>query len=460
MNKTIYKKLKYITADCGAGKTFQLIQQVKSCTEKFIIVQGTQKLCKQTYDDINDSSLAKIIISDEVSNVYESVVEFLMNTTHRVLIVCDVTFLQIKDTTLLKNWKIFLDDVVNFHNFKNINTEQKGLVEDHIFHSFEAIGNNHVTAKPVYDFSDEIVESAAGVFNFVKQYDYFLFNAGFFEKVGATDSYKKTKDQLQIMSWVNLNRFIGLDITFMAHDFEKTLVYLSSPESFEQAYFPSLRSRSKPLQERMRVFYFSHIPLTRSLRENSPEQFEKVIAWINDNVTDYIFTVNSDQNTKILNGKYLKPKSRGINDYINVSNAVWLASMKPSRLEQRQVELMFNITSQQITNSREYEELYQFVQRTALRHYESDSIVNVYVFDKEQAHSLSDNPTFIDLGIEVSNSSFEPLNMTNTEKQAFKRIKNFSTKEEFDKWMNKKSQLAMSDRVRGHFISKWNALQS
>ncbi|CQI92615.1 Uncharacterised protein [Yersinia rohdei] len=451
---------KFVSSDCGSGKTYKLIQKTKASTEKVIIVQGTQKLCNQTYNDFADPIMVKLIISDEVQNVYDSVVDFLLNPSHRVLILCDVTFLQIKDISLLKSWKIYLDDVVSFHKFKNVNTEQKELVEKHLFHSYEGVSDNHVTAKPVTDFDDEVVAGAAGVFKFVKQYDYFLFNAGFFEKIGATDQYKRTKDQLQVMSWVNLNRFSSLDITFMAHDFENTLMFLSSPESFEATTLSGLRSRSKPVEQRMRVHYFSDVPLTRSLRDNSPEQFEKVLTWVNANVPKYIFTLNSDQSKDALNGTYITPKSRGDNEYQDYNAAVWLASMKPSNIEVKQVELMFKINRHQITQAREYEELYQFVQRTALRNFESDEEVDVYVFDKQQALSLSNNPFFIDLGIEVTNSvkvgsTFEPLHMTNSEKQAYKRIKNFTTKGSFDSWMNKKSQLSMSNRVREHFYSKW-----
>ncbi|MHA3546025.1 hypothetical protein [Yersinia enterocolitica] len=461
-NKNQNKKLKYISSDCGSGKTYQLIQKTKNSSDNVIIVQGTQKLCNQTYTDFADKELVKLLISNEVLNVYDSVVDFLLNPTHRVLIICDITFLQIKDISLLKNWKIYLDDVVSFHQFKNVNTEQKYLVENHLFDSYEAVGINHITAKPVTDFDDEVIAAAAGVFKFVKRYDHFLFNSGFFEKIGATDQYKKSKDQLQIMSWVNVQRFIGLDITFMAHDFENTLIYLASPDSFEVTTLSGLRTRDISVEKRMRVHYFSDIPLTRSLRDNSPEQFEKVLEWINTNVNKFIFTCNSDQPSDLLNGTYIAPKSRGDNEYQDFHIAVWLASMKPSNIEAKQVDLMFKINRTQITQAREYEELYQFVQRTSLRKYECDNVVDIYVFDKQQALSLSSSPIFIDLEIEVSNSVggeiFEPLNMSNSEKQAFKRVKNFKTKDEFDMWMNKKAQAAMDSRVRTHFYSKWNSI--
>ncbi|TCW50889.1 hypothetical protein EDC53_102458 [Phytobacter diazotrophicus] len=461
---TIYKKLKYISSDCGSGKTHTLIQQILRTYDRYIIVQGTLQLVEQTHNDLG--TVSKIITSKSCTeSVEKELYEFLLNPTCRVLLITDKSFLRITDLSLLRQWKIYLDDVVSFHDFATPNTNQKSLIENELFHSFEAIGDNHVTAKPVTEFNDVVLENAAKAFSFVKQYDHFLFNARFFEKVGGTNQYKQEKDQLQVMSWVNLKRFIGLDITFMANDFENTLVYLSSPESFERTTI-KLRERSVPLQQRMRVHYFSDVPLTASLRSNSPEQFEKVLEWIRSNLTDYIFTVNSDQNEKVLNGKYVPPKSRGINDYKNYTKAVWLSSLKPSNVEVKQCELMFGLTYEQIVQARENEELYQFIQRTKLRDYESDVVVDIYVFDKQQALSLADTPIFIDLAIEVTNSAkpvstFLPLNLSTSQKKAYQRItkEQFPTIESFNKWMNKKAQLQLNEQQRLHFVSKYNSLR-
>ncbi|RYA78338.1 type III restriction endonuclease subunit R, partial [Enterobacter cloacae complex sp. 4DZ1-17B1] len=132
-----------------------------------------------------------------------------------------------------------------------------------------------------------------------------------------------------------------------------------------------------------------------------------------------------------------------------------LSSLKPSNVEVKQCELMFGLTYEQIVQAREKEELYQFVQRTKLRDYKSDEVVDIYVFDKEQALSLSDTPIFIDLGIEVTNSAksvstFVPLNLSTSQKKAYQRIslEHFPTIELFNKWMNKEAQLVLNEQQR------------
>ncbi|EKL1437997.1 DEAD/DEAH box helicase family protein [Enterobacter hormaechei] len=457
------EKFKYVSGDCGSGKTYALTQLILRSNDKFLIAQGTLNLTKQTAKDLGN--IAKLITMDTSKNVQEDIIDFLLRPTHRVLIITDIAFLQIRDTSLLKNWQIYLDDVVNFHNFVTKNTELKEQVEKNLFHSFEAIEGKHVTAKPQTEFDDDLLSALAKEFTFVKQYDYFLMNAGFFEKVGATNTYKEKKGQLQVMSWVNLNRYAGLDVTFMANDFEKSLIYLASPNKFIKTDL-QLRQRKTPLDQRMRVHYFSDVTLTGDFQKYSPEQFYKAVEWVNTNLNDYIFTVNGSQSTKVLNGTYVPPKSRGINEYKDFNKAVWFVSLKPSSVEVKQCELMFDLTYEQILHARQNEEMYQFIQRTQLRDFDSEEVVDVYVFDKEQALYLSDDPIYIDLGIELSNSTkpvstFVAMNLTSGENSAYGRItiERFPTQQSFDKWMNKKAQLALSPEKKEYFENKYKSLQ-
>ncbi|HED3772526.1 TPA: type III restriction endonuclease subunit R, partial [Citrobacter freundii] len=50
----IYNKFKYVSAPCGSGKTYQLCENINNSTEKYILVQNTQELIKQTAKQINN----------------------------------------------------------------------------------------------------------------------------------------------------------------------------------------------------------------------------------------------------------------------------------------------------------------------------------------------------------------------------------------------------------------------
>jgi len=71
------------------------------------------------------------------------------------------------------------------------------------------------------------------------------------------------------------------------------------------------------------------------------------------------------------------------------------------------MEKVFSIDHPTQVRWREFNPLYQFVMRSALRDYESDANVNVYVFDRYQAeylHERTGMPIFFIPGVLVADS--------------------------------------------------------
>jgi Type III restriction enzyme, res subunit. len=88
----IYTSLKYVSAPCGSGKTTAICNIINNSTEKYILVQNTQELIKQTATQIKN---CKYIITDSVSkdeSVINSVVEFLTTPYKSTLLITDKTF--------------------------------------------------------------------------------------------------------------------------------------------------------------------------------------------------------------------------------------------------------------------------------------------------------------------------------------------------------------------------------
>lgn len=107
----IYNKFKYVSAECGSGKTYQLCENInkvlntKGSAEKFIIVQNTQKLATDTAKNFNNY---KLLISDLMprsKNVINAVLDFLKAPVERVLIISDKTFFRIP-VEMLEGWQI------------------------------------------------------------------------------------------------------------------------------------------------------------------------------------------------------------------------------------------------------------------------------------------------------------------------------------------------------------------
>ena len=108
--KSIFTKFKYLSAECGSGKTTKLCEMINEVltiegnTDQFIIVQNTQKLAKQTAKNFADYKLIISEVKNSKKNVLTSVLDFLNKPTSRVLIISDKTFFKIP-VDLLQGWQ-------------------------------------------------------------------------------------------------------------------------------------------------------------------------------------------------------------------------------------------------------------------------------------------------------------------------------------------------------------------
>ena len=451
-------RFKYILGDCGSSKTKKILEMMKRSDHHYLLVQSELQLLIQSAKTLGD--ICKVITSETTSNVEEEVNQFLMNPTHRILTITERAFLRIHDLTLLKNWKIYLDDVVNFHCFKVINTEKKHEVHKQLFTGFTCLDKQYCTAVPIRTFTDDLVSQLSQCFRFVELYDYFLMNNNFFStKIqDGHEVYRDDCNQLSIMAWVNIQKYIdaGLDMTFIANKFTESLLYRSNPSLFTEVKM-SLQQRAVPVSERLKVFYFlAQKRFTSTFRTDNPDALPTIAQYIEQNVTgQYYYTSNrstKDDMSKILtSGQYISPNSRGMNAYQSYTTAVWLASMKPSPVEVVMCREQFGITGQDLVQAREFENLYQFINRSNLRDYDSQSEIVVYVVDREQAESLGTaNIHHIDLGLEDGSTEKlkpgRPEVFNADDKVIRKKFSTFLSNskrdvstEQFDKWCTKRN---------------------
>lgn len=397
----------FIKAECGSGKTFQLQNLVNSTEEKYIIVQGKIDLLNQTFSGINGGHL--ITSQTHTSNVDGSINEFLLQGTGRVLGITAKSFFKV-DPSLLVGWKIYLDDVVNFHSFKSINEKNskvKSILQDDIFTDFEALSDKYcLTSKK--DATGDIVTMISKGFEMIDTHDHFALNNAYFKMKSTVvdnvtiSTYDDDIQQLTMLAWIDIEKYQNCDLTFMANKFDESLLYKSKPDMFVESTFDGLRTRSVPVTQRLKVKYFSKSKvLSKSFRMAHREYFERVVQYIKDELKgqDYYYTRNNSESFT-MNGQYVPVDTRGMNDLQGYSTCVWMASCRPSPVEASMTELFFKIDGQALVRSREYESLEQFVQRGCLRDFESTEVMTVYVFDEKQALSLGGEIEYIDLGID------------------------------------------------------------
>ncbi|WP_313396495.1 DEAD/DEAH box helicase family protein [Atlantibacter hermannii] len=395
-NEFTYNKFKYVSAECGSGKTTKLckmfneVLNTKGGTAKFIIVQNTQALAKQTAKKIDKS---KLIISDSnkrKKNVINTVLDFLKNPTERVLIISDKTFFKVP-VELLTGWQIWLDDVTNFHSFKNVNDDNQ-CIKDLIYHGLmvdheivdERTGK-YLTAKKKAVRGD-LLNKIAQELSVITENDIFIMNTDYFDD--------PEKVQLSILGWKELSKYIGLPITFMGANFENSLIYKAKPEIFTKIELTDLQQRKVSVHQRLKVYYFSeNTKLSKTWKSNNSEKLQQVYEYLDTELSGqkFYWTNNNKDSHKLQNGTKISPDARGLNDYQDFNTCVWLACMRPDDTEAKLCELLLGITGEDIHQAREYENLHQFALRGVSRQFDSTETQIVYVFDKWQAESLSTN---------------------------------------------------------------------
>ncbi|MDX7833822.1 hypothetical protein SJS85_00045 [Aeromonas caviae] len=466
ISKTI-SKLFYSSGPCGSGKTSELFKIIKvNAEQKFMIVQGTKVLIEQSKKTLlsEHGITATAIYSsgEEGDNVMDRITDFIQEPTSRVLIITDKAFWNLS-TSLLSGYRIYLDDVVSFSAFKVINEKElnmKNLVKSQVFNelnditdSIDSKGNATYVTATKKEQEGELHKSIQKQFSVTEQNDKFFMNKSWFTQMDT--------EQLTILAYKDLTKYLGLDITFMANDFENTLTYLAYSQLFEKVEL-NLRTRSVPVQDRLVVKYFSKGNLSATWKMSNPEKYKRVYDYLNTelNGKSFYWTNNKkDGDQYALLGEFISPDSRGLNEFQDHDTCVWLASMKPNPSEAACLEHAFDITGAQIVQARELETLHQFVMRGCVRKYDSAEIQTVYVFSEEQAKSLVSNPQYIDLGLD----SDEPKKIgapvkdvtvpttVNASVSRYKKEKNPSI-EEFREWVLKKK---WSDDVKALVIENF-----
>lgn len=411
-------KLKYVSAPCGAGKTHYICNEINNSNDKFLIVQCTQELIRDTAKKIKD---CKYITTDSISNgkrVIDHVIDFMNNPISRTLIISDKTFFKIP-IELLSEWTIYIDDVTSFHGFKTINENSssiKNIIENELITDIKKLGNEgmYITANSKSNVKGDIMNEINNNFSIIKENHIVIMNYDYFSDA--------EKSLLNITGWKDLSKYTNLNITLFSANFEKTLIYKAHKNIFEEIKINGLMVRNTPLKDRIKVYYFSEkIKLSKTWKNNNPEKLKKIYNYLNDKLKgeEFYWTKNRSDIQKLNDGTKISPDPRGLNQYSKIKTCVWLACMRPSDVEAAQCKLLFDLSMEEIHHAREYESLHQFVLRGISRDYNSTEIQTVYVFDKFQANYLTDNIEYIDLGFDDDEClpRGRPKGSTNKEKR-------------------------------------------
>ncbi|EPC4028610.1 hypothetical protein ACRZOU_004428 [Aeromonas salmonicida] len=407
----------YSSNECGAGKTRAIINYLnKNPSTKGILVQNTMALMTQSSQSLTNY---KVINTNTSTTVYEDIIEYIDSPTNQVLVISDKMFWKVGESIKAGMYEVFVDDSTSHIEHTSItedNTRAKGIVQYDILSNVQQIPNTCFSTASIKDSKDhgDLMKDLTKKFDIIRNNDACIFNTSWLVEEETT--------KMAITAYKNLTKYSHLDIHFCANNFEQTLIYLANKHFFVKKDLDGIMTRTVPVQQRLKVFYFSDSDLSKSWKDKSQDELAKIYRYLNKVLppNSFYWTKNNADSYKVdgverfeLAGHFISCDTRGINSMKGFDTCVWLACLRPSSTEIKQYEHLFGISGDELLRAREQETLWQFVMRGCIREFDSDKVQTVYVFSKEQAMSISTNIEKIELDITEKRKNGRPVGSTN-----------------------------------------------
>lgn len=455
--------LDFISSKCGSGKGVHMQKEINegiatSQQPYHLIVQSTKVLLEQFYGYFEHHKPEMIVSEDDFStNLLQRINTALSSGEHNIVMITDKMFYRI-DPNRLKGWKVWVDDCTKSFDLiiRGISdTDRDGIIS--IYNKMFITGqeylelsdkeNDPVNKKYKSVLINEDVKLSADVDLLKEQYK----TLKFYHQIAVLDdSLKGTANQLVIAGWYDINRYVdaGISITYLANDFESSLLYKRWSHIFKEVKLPLDHQTINTNDLRIDVKYF--FDTTKNDKGLSKEQLkkncsniEKVQQWIIDNVpADSYYWTTNDKSTFRLPGKRVPVVTRGLNGYTDYNTCIFMVACNAHPQAEEYLNDLFDLTREDALKEYETEQFYQFLYRSCVRNYESTERVTAYVYDNEIANSIpSGSVEKIDIGLS-SLKKQNVLNVCDELKDLFKNWKNkwnhrADTMIRFHKWVKK-----------------------
>lgn len=404
-----------IDAPCGAGKTFEMLNNIIIDGGRWLYVCDTIRNIKERDTEFRELCAKQNIRNFQISKAFyqDSVpvskqVDEILNSMYskNVVIFISNAALQILDASKFEGFSLVIDEayeVLGMHERKwdyNIELADKYFgIKDTDSDYYQIVstddGNELVKEKAFDDINAtfrDLLETLS------KQYATLWCHKSSWEKRAKT---RLTFWAISSPQFIKHFKLVWL----MGDEIKQSPIYNVWDKQHKVAFkFVNLkrpRERKVPLNDRGMIYYFAEH------RQASINQFKKgdsplmaIVKWLGENHGDNPFIVaqhSDDKNYSVINitdvcknAEALSLKTTGLNQYQHHTMCVWLGALKLSGQDQEVMKTVFDIDIATQIRWREFNPLYQFVMRTSLRDYNSNSYVKVYVFDRHQAEYLNE----------------------------------------------------------------------
>ena len=404
-----------IDAPCGAGKTFEMLNNIIIEGGRWLYVCDTIRNIKERDTEFRELCAKQNVRNFQISKAFyqDSVpvskqVDEIINSMYskNVVLFISNAALQILDASKFEGFSLVIDEAY----------EVLGMHERKWDYNIE-LADKYFSVKDTDSDYYQIVSTAAGD-ALVKEKAFDDINATFRDLLETLSKqyatlwcHKSSWEKLaktRLTFWaISSPQFIKhfKSVWLMGDEIKQSPIYNVWDKQHKVAFkFVNLkrpRERKVPLKDRGMIYFFAEH------RQASINQFKKgdsplmaIVKWLGENHGDNPFIIaqhSDDKNYSVINitdvcknAEVLSLKTTGLNQYQHHTMCVWLGALKLSGQDQEVMKTVFDIDIATQIRWREFNPLYQFVMRTSLRDYNSNSYVKVYVFDRHQAEYLNE----------------------------------------------------------------------
>ena len=402
-----------IDAPCGAGKTYEMINNIVIGGGRWLYVCDTirnikereaefRELCAR--QNVRNFQIYKAFYQDSVP-VSKQVDEILNSLySKNVVIFISNAALQILDASKFEGFSLVIDEayeVLGMHERKwdyNIELADKyfGIIDtdSNYFQIVSTAAGDALVQERAFDDINATFRDLLETLS--KQYATIWCHKSSWQKRAKT----------RLTFWaISSPEFIKhfKSVWLMGDEIKQSPIYnvwyKQHKVNFKFVNLKRPRERKVPLKDRGMIYYFAEN------RRASINQFKKgdsplmlIVKWLGENHGDNPFIIAQhldDKNYSVINitdvcknAEVLSLKTTGLNQYQHHTMCVWLGALKLSGQDQEVMKTVFDIDTATQVRWREFNPLYQFVMRTSLRDYESNTFNKVFVFDRFQAEYL------------------------------------------------------------------------
>lgn len=409
----------FVDAHCGAGKTMQLVDVIKtrhlSHTHRIIIASPTKVLVDQTARNLRKSGIANTVIHGgtackSVMKKYEAA---LLDENKRVILITHLAFFAGIDFAKDGDFKVFIDEIPQIdseHSYKLKNNKRFVLNAfavtpfgtdpefSEVTVKSQKVVNNYVSSSQ--DDIDAVLHSLA---NSVSSPNFHVacrtetFN-NFVDLTAPSEKFTASS----IMRPTIFSRWP--DVTILGANFTNSALYrcwMLDDATFEPHPLFSQLSDVHPREvgDRINIGYFFEHPFAK----NQIKTFESIgvdviaemgrVAEREFQGQPYLATFNNRTNETSTetyeNAEVIEPVAKGRNDLVHLHRAIYAMAANDSPVHINMMKNLFGFEGDELYLAHGFESAYQFLCRTSVRVAGSTEPLHFIVPDKRTATMLA-----------------------------------------------------------------------